>query len=100
RYIITSVVSDRTRILFAAGSSHNANLADRSSRDTRTVLSLLGLDLSGVLQGRQTINGFAGFLMGQVQFVQALQVEPKLRAGTEEMREAQSSIARHGTLSV
>ena len=34
------------------------------------------------------------------QFVQALQIQPKFRAGAEEMRQTQGGVARDGTSSV
>src|SRR5712692_8084841 len=41
-------------------------------------------------------DGFPGLLLGEEQVVEALQIEPKLRARAKEMSETQSGVARNG----
>jgi hypothetical protein len=36
------------------------------------------------------LDGLAGFLMGQAEFVETLRIEPELSAGAEEMRESRA----------
>src|SRR6266403_5249466 len=45
------------------------------------------------LQLGEVANSFSGFLFCNSYIVEGLQVQPKLRAGTEEMSEAQGGIA-------
>ena len=54
-----------------------------------------GLDEFAALQLRQGFDGFAGFLLGEPQVIEILQIEPKLRAGAEEVSETQSGVARN-----
>src|SRR5208282_2660937 len=42
------------------------------------------------------LDGFPGLLFGEAEVVEALEVQPKLRAGAEEMSEAQGRIAGDG----
>jgi hypothetical protein len=45
---------------------------------------------------RQGFDGFAGFLLGEAQVIEVLEIEPKLRTSAIEMSEAESGITRHG----
>ena len=51
------------------------------------------VDGLGALQFRKCVDGFACFLLGEAQVVEALQIEPKLGAGTEEVTEAEGRVA-------
>ena len=52
------------------------------------------------LEGGEGFDGFAGLLLGEADFVEALQVEPELGAGTEEVGEAQGGVSSDGTTAV
>src|SRR5712691_10227276 len=55
----------------------------------------LYVDRLVAFQPGKSLDGFPGLLLGEAQVVEALQVEPKLRAGAKEMSEAQSGVARN-----
>jgi hypothetical protein len=46
------------------------------------------------LEPGKPLDGFPGFLLGESQIIETLQIEPKLRARAKEMSEAQSGVAR------
>src|SRR5207245_5064675 len=46
-------------------------------------------------QPGKSFDGFPGLLLGEAQVVEALEIEPKLRARAKEMSEAQSGVARN-----
>jgi hypothetical protein len=50
-----------------------------------------------MLQRRQAADGLPRFLLRDAQLVEALQVEPKLSRGSEEMCKSQCRIARNRT---
>jgi hypothetical protein len=56
----------------------------------------LCVDEFAAFQLRQGFDGFAYFLLGEAQVVEVLEIEPKLRAGAEEVGEAESGVARDG----
>ena len=45
-------------------------------------------------EGGEGLNGFSGFLLGDTQVIQALQVDPEFGAGAEEMSQAQRRVRR------
>ncbi len=53
------------------------------------------MDKFAALQPGQGFDGFAGFLLGKPQVIEVLKIEPKLRAGAEEVSEAESRVAGH-----
>lgn len=58
------------------------------------------MDQIGPLQSRQCPDRFARLFLGEADFVEALQIQPKLRAGAEEMCEAKGGVACDGAGSV
>jgi hypothetical protein len=58
------------------------------------------VDGLGALQLGKSPYGSSRFLLCEPQLVKALEIEPKLRAGAEEMSEAQGGIAGDGTSSI
>jgi hypothetical protein len=52
------------------------------------------------LQRGQRLDGLAGLLFGETQIVQALRIEPELRAGSKEMGEAQRRIPGNAARSI
>src|SRR5260370_24013783 len=56
----------------------------------------LCVDEFAAFQPGQGFDGFAGFLLGEAQIVEILQIEPKLRTRAKEMSEAQGRVAGHG----
>jgi hypothetical protein len=59
-----------------------------------------GVNGVGAFQFRKRVDGFACFLLGEAQFVEALQIEPELGAGAKEVSEAEGCVAgdRAGTV--
>ena len=60
----------------------------------------LGVDSAETLESGQCLDGFAGNLLGQTDFIQALKIEPKCGGRAEKMGEAQSGVTRNGSLSL
>jgi hypothetical protein len=58
------------------------------------------VDWLAPFQSGQRLNRFSSFLFGEPQVVKALEIQPELRTGAEEMSEAQSGIAGDGARSV
>jgi hypothetical protein len=58
------------------------------------------MDWLAPFQSGQRLNGLSSLLLGDPQVVKALEIQPELRAGSEEMSEAQSGIAGDGASSV
>jgi len=54
------------------------------------------VDKFAAFQLGQSFDGFAGFLLGEAQVIEILEIEPKLRARAKEMSEAQGRVTRHG----
>jgi len=59
-----------------------------------------GVGVFELLDGGESFNQFPGFLLSQAQFVEALQIQPKLRADAREMGEAQGRVTRDGALPI
>lgn len=53
-----------------------------------------------VLESRKSLDLFFGLLLGETQLVEALKVQPKLCAGSEEMCETQGGVPRDSALAV
>jgi hypothetical protein len=51
-------------------------------------------------QPEKSLDGFRGFLLGEAQIVEALQIVPQPRARAKEMSEAQGGVARYGACSI
>ena len=51
-------------------------------------------------QPEKSLDGFRGFLLGEAQVVEALQIVPQPRARAKEMSEAQGGVARYGACSI
>jgi len=58
------------------------------------------VDGGHALEGGEGLDGFSGLLLGEAQIVEALQIDPELGAGAEEMRQAQRRVGRDVTASV
>jgi hypothetical protein len=58
------------------------------------------VDLPGTLKSGKALDGFARFLPGQAQLVEALEIKPVFRTGAEKMAKAQSRIAGNGAPTV
>ena len=58
-----------------------------------------GMDAFG-FQGRQGLDRFPGFLLGQAKLVDLLEVKPKFPSGAEEMSQTQSRVAGYGAFTV
>src|SRR5947209_10898376 len=56
----------------------------------------LCVDRLVAFQPGKCLDGLPGLLLGEAQVVEALEIEPKLRARAKEMSEAQSGVARNG----
>gem|GEM_PF-6430063 len=52
------------------------------------------------LESRKCLDLFSDLLFGETQFVEAMKVQPKLRAGSEEMCETQSGVPCNSALAV
>src|SRR2546425_521316 len=66
-----------------------ADLSDKSAPPALCVDRLVAF------QPGKRLDGFSGLLLGEAQVVEALEIEPKLRARAKEMSEAQSGVARN-----
>ena len=60
----------------------------------------LRVDGGHALEGGKGLDGFSGFLLGDPQIVEALQIDPEFGTGAEEMRQAQRRIGRDVPASV
>jgi hypothetical protein len=56
----------------------------------------LGVDKLAAFQPGKCFDGFANFLLGKAQFVEALEIELGLRASAKEMSETKSGIPGYG----
>ena len=63
---------------------------------------MAGLCVDGghALEGGKGFDGFSGFLLGDAQIVEALQIDPEFGASAEEMRQAQRRVGRDVAASV
>src|SRR5204863_9142038 len=69
---------------------------------TATYVAHASSDVDGVaaFQRGESLDGFARLLLCEAKFVKALQIEPELGTGAEEMAQAQRRVSRNGALSV
>lgn len=83
----------------SAGENARTHAAAQAPSSGRQVAGLC-VDGGHALEGGKGLDGFSGFLLGDAQIVEALQIDPEFGAGAEEMRQAQRRVGRDVAASV
>src|ERR1035437_7606747 len=66
----------------------------------RRLVADLCVDSGHAFEGGKGLDGFSGFLLGDTQIVEALEIDPKFGGGAEKMRQAQRRVRRDVALSI